>query len=111
MPRQKESRDTEGVLQLHMKDIGQGAIGIMAVPTGDRETILKAIEAWPREDQVALAQAILKRSTSIPPSRDAMAPQRPTWREMVGLASNGQTPPSDEEVARWLDEHRSEKYG
>ncbi len=30
---------------------------------------------------------------------------------MAGLASNGQKPPSDEEGARWLDEHRTEKYG
>ncbi len=29
---------------------------------------------------------------------------------MVGLASNGQAPSSDEQVAQWLDEHRSEKY-
>lgn len=73
----------------------------MATPTGDRETILKVIETWPREDQVALAQLILQRST-----RETAA-QRPSWRELAGLASNGQPPPSDEEVARWLDEHRS----
>ena len=82
----------------------------MASPTSDREAILKAIEAWPLEDQVALAQMILQRSaTRTAPG--AKTPQRPSWKQMAGLASNGQTPPSDEEVAQGLDEHRSEKYG
>jgi len=82
----------------------------MAAPTGDRETVLKAIEAWPLEDQVALAQVILRRSTTRS-AHDAATSQRPRWKHMAGLASNGQTPPSNEEVARWLDEHRIEKYG
>jgi hypothetical protein len=41
----------------------------------------------------------------------AKTPQRPSWKQMAGLASNGQTPPSDDEVAQWLAEHRVEKYG
>jgi hypothetical protein len=82
----------------------------MAIPASDREAILKAIEAWPLEDQVALAQMILQRTAAHTVS-GAKAPQRPSWKQMAGLASNGQTPPSDDEVAQWLDEHRSEKYG
>jgi hypothetical protein len=82
----------------------------MAIPTSDREAILKAIEAWPLEDQVALAQIILQRAAAHTVS-GAEAPQRPSWKQMAGLASNGQTPPSDDEVAQWLDEHRLEKYG
>ena len=74
----------------------------MAIPTSDREAILKAIEAWPLEDQVALAQMILQRSTAHR-APGAKTPQRPSWRQMAGIASNGQTPPSDEEVAQWLD--------
>jgi hypothetical protein len=82
----------------------------MAIPTSDREAILKAIEAWPLEDQVALAHMILQRSAAHT-APGAKTPQRPSWKRMAGLASNGQTPPSDDEVAQWLDEHRSEKYG
>jgi hypothetical protein len=82
----------------------------MAIPASDREAILTAIEAWPVEDQIALAQIILRRSATRA-AAGAKAPQRPSWRQMAGLASNGQTPPSDEEVAQWLDEHRSEEYG
>ena len=84
--------------------------GIMAIPVSDREAILKAIEAWPLEDQIALAQMILQRSAAhMAPG--AKTPQRPSWKQMAGIASNGQTPPSDQEVAQWLDEHRSAKYG
>jgi hypothetical protein len=79
----------------------------MAISTGERETILRTVAAWPREDQVALARAILHRATTL----GAMTPQRPSWRQMVGLAAQGRPAPSDDEVARWLDEHRSEKYG
>lgn len=82
----------------------------MASSVGDRETVLKAIDAWPLEDQVALAQAILRRTTTHM-AHNTETPQRPGWRQMAGLASNGQASPSDEEVARWLDEHRLEKYG
>jgi hypothetical protein len=82
----------------------------MAIPTSDREAILKAIEAWPLEDQIALAQLILQRSAAHG-ARGAKTPQRPSWKQMAGMASNGQAPPSDKEVAQWLDEHRAEKYG
>jgi hypothetical protein len=84
--------------------------GIMAIPTSDREAILKAIEAWPLEDQVALTQMILQRSAARTAS-GAKTPQRPSWKQMAGIASNGPTPPSYEEVAQWRDEHRSAKYG
>ena len=56
----------------------------MVTPTSDRDTILKAIRTWPLEDQVALAKTILQRASS----RAAMAPQRPDWRQMAGLALN-----------------------
>jgi hypothetical protein len=82
----------------------------MAIPTSDREAILKVIDAWPLEDQVALAQMILRRSAAHM-ALGAKAPQRPSWKQMAGIGSKGQTPPSDEEVAQWLDEHRLEKYG
>lgn len=79
----------------------------MATPTLDRDTILEAIKIWPLADQMALAQAILQRATT----QLTQAPQQPSWRDMVGLAANGQEPPTDEQVAQWLDEHRMEKYG
>jgi len=79
----------------------------MATPTLDRDTILEGIQAWSLADKMALAQAIFQQASS----QLAQAPQRPSWREMAGLAANGQEPPSDEQVARGLDERRMEKYG
>ncbi len=77
----------------------------MATPALDRDTILEAIQGWPLADQ--MAQAILQQASA----QLTQTPQRPSWREMAGLAANGQEPPSDEQVAQWLDEHRMEKYG
>ena len=78
----------------------------MATPTTDREAILRTIQTWPVEDQVAFAQVILRCATG-----QLTRVQQPSWRQLAGLASTEQPPPSDEDVARWLDEHRSEKYG
>ncbi|HXT34152.1 MAG TPA: hypothetical protein VN837_01130 [Chloroflexota bacterium] len=78
----------------------------MTTPTSDRDTIARVIGTWPIEDQVTLARQILQRATA----EDAVSP-RPGWREMAGIASSGRIPPSDEQVAQWLDEHRQEKYG
>jgi uncharacterized membrane protein len=81
----------------------------------DRDTILRAIAAWPVEEQVMLAQSILERAIahSAPRARsqEAETQQRSTWEALYGIASNGQEPPSDEQVAQWLDDHRMEKYG
>lgn len=76
----------------------------MAASLADRDSILRTVETWPVEDRVAFAQAILRRV-----AEHRAQPQRPAWRQLAGLASAGQPPPVDEEVARWLDEHRSEK--
>jgi hypothetical protein len=78
----------------------------MATSAADRETILKAIESWPLEDQVTLAQDILRHARS----RD-LAPRRLSSREMHGSAAGEQPPPSDDDVAQWLDDHRLTKYG
>ena len=83
----------------------------MAAPTLDRETILQAVQQWPSDDQVALAQEILRRASELP-ANEGRTPQRPSFHDLAGLASvPGKEPPSDEEVARWLDERRMEKYG
>lgn len=79
----------------------------MSVRDLDRETIERAIEEWSLEDQITLAQSILQRALL----QRRQQPQRPSWRAMVGLASDGQEPPTDGQVAQWLDEHRMKKYG
>lgn len=74
----------------------------MAIPPAERERVLRTVERWPIEDQVTLAQAILgsvaaRLSASPRPAPEAAA-QRSTWDALHGIAANGQTPPTDEEV-------------
>lgn len=87
----------------------------MAISSSDREAVLKVIETWPAEDQMMLAQMIWERVVSwrasqAQPFEDPVGTPS-TWDALYGIASNGQTPPTDEEVAQWLGEHRMEKYG
>lgn len=83
----------------------------MSATFADREAILKAVEGWPPDEQVALARALLERAAahSVPPT--TQPPSHSTWDALYGIASSGDTAPSDEQVAQWLDEHWMEKYG
>ena len=81
----------------------------MAPPALDRDTILKAVQNWPSDDQVALAKEILRRASELR-HKQSQAPAVPS-ASLRGLLANGEPAPSDEEVERWLDEHRMEKYG
>jgi hypothetical protein len=83
----------------------------MAATPIDRKDIMHAIEAWPIEEQVALARTILERATSGQPANSTGGSTRSTWDALHGIASSGREPPSDEQVAQWLDEHKMEKYG
>ena len=84
----------------------------MTTPTLDQETILQTIRVWPTNKQLALAQAITRQVDQAMESRRASLPQRPSWRELAGIGrASNQTAPTDEQVARWLDERRQEKYG
>lgn len=79
----------------------------MASQAADPEAILRAIEGRTLEDQVALADRILQRARTLPP------PPLPhlSWHQMIGIAATGKPAPSDEEVAQWLDDYRTQKYG
>jgi hypothetical protein len=108
----------------------------MTAPALDRDTILRAIRTWPQDEQLAFAQEILRQvrghvveeplappdfrglaglisnGQTPPTDEETVRPQeRSTWDALYGIASNSKEPPSDEEVAKWLDEHRMEKYG
>jgi hypothetical protein len=72
--------------------------------TMDEETILRMVQAWPRQQQVHLARRILD------PGLATLDPQ--TGRPYVssaalrGIGAGGHEAPSDEEIERW----RLEKY-
>ncbi|HLJ81543.1 MAG TPA: hypothetical protein VKT52_08665 [Ktedonobacterales bacterium] len=83
----------------------------MATTPLDRDTILQAVENWPLDDQVTLARLILERASTQSGGASDQSHDQTTWDALYGIASNGRTPPSDEQVAEWLDERRMEKYG
>lgn len=87
----------------------------MATAPLDREAILRIIAAWPIEEQVTLARAILERAS--PPHGASATPAHSTWDTLYGIASPknaqgmlatpGQPAPTGEKIERW----RMEKYG
>lgn len=85
----------------------------MAEPSQDQERILRDIQEWPLDEQLALAQTILQRVARLRDQQSGLPSQasRVPSAALRGLLANGQPAPSDEEVARWLDEARMKKYG
>ena len=96
-----------------------------------RETILAAVHDLPPEEQIEIARAILAAMGAAQAARLAQMAQVArtlaelhSWLEARPGADRGkakaaslrgiarmETPPDDETVERWLDEHRTEKYG
>lgn len=71
------------------------------------ESVLKAVYTWPAAKRFLLIQDLLK--TIEPNEPDAKHPD--TLGEALGLLAADRPAPSDEEVARWLNERRTDKYG
>jgi hypothetical protein len=80
----------------------------MSSPTLDHDAILREIRSWSAEEQLAIAREIVA-------LWDVPIVEEPTSHspssQLAGLPATGATPPSDEDVARWLDERRVKKYG
>ena len=76
----------------------------------DHDTILEVVRRWPRDAQLALAQDILRAAVT-PREQQAAPTPRGSWRDLIGLLATDQPPPSDEEIERWREERRMEKYG
>jgi hypothetical protein len=87
----------------------------MAISTQDRDRVFRDILAWPLDEQLALAQDILRHVAELR-QRDEEGHERPSLPSVPsaalrGLLANDEPAPTDEDVARWLDEARMEKYG
>ncbi len=80
----------------------------MAATPLDPADILKAVENLPPDEQLAVAQQIMRRYLAAKESSHPKPPARWVgWRDLAGIAlSSGQTPPTDSEIAEWLDERR-----
>jgi hypothetical protein len=74
----------------------------------DYETILKIVRDWPPARRITLMQAVLE---TLAPAEAIEQLHRPTLDRALGLLATSQTPPSDKDVAQWLDERRTERYG
>lgn len=97
----------------------------MTATAMDRETILRTVRQWPAEEQITLLQEILDHlrhdvvagvearstTTSEPERVSEPAVRHGSLRNLVGLLATDQPSPTDEEVERWLEERRMEKYG
>lgn len=87
----------------------------MSAPPLDHDSILKAVQQWPRARQIELAREIL-RATEPPRQRSEAETQLPSqqpdsWARLIGVLATDQPPPTDEDIARWLEERRMERYG
>ena len=83
----------------------------MATPTLDPSTILRSVATWSRDEQVRLARAILDQlasgsDVSTPTRRAPSEPASSSFDALYGIAATSGPPPSDEEIAEWLDERR-----
>ncbi len=89
----------------------------------ERAAILDRIARWPAESRLALAQMILKTlGKDLIPDRPSATeatsgPDSPKARpkgslgNLVGLLKGDGPPPTDEDVARMLDEELMRRYG
>jgi hypothetical protein len=72
------------------------------------EGVLKIVSQWPTAQQIALVEDVLRTiSSRVEPPKQ----RRRTLDQALGLLATDRPAPTDEEVERWLDEHRMEKYG
>lgn len=87
----------------------------MSAPPLDHDTILRAIQQWPRERQIELAREILSASAQERQNGETETPQPSqqgdSWMRLIGILATDQPPPTDEEIERWLEERRIERYG
>ena len=80
----------------------------MAATPLDREAILKAVEELPPTEQLKVAQQIMKMYLAGGGTSQQSQPAPWVgWRTLAGIAlSSSQTPPTESQIAEWLDERR-----
>jgi hypothetical protein len=80
----------------------------MTAPPRDREDILRLVRRWPLSEQVALADSIL---AEVRAAQQPLSPPVEPSESLRGILATEQPAPSDEDVARIMDEERMKKYG
>ncbi|HEU5343313.1 MAG TPA: hypothetical protein VFX31_04350 [Ktedonobacterales bacterium] len=87
----------------------------MSAPSLDYDTILRVIRKWPKDAQVELAREILREAEDNrkqqPSDTTPSSSREDSFRQLIGILATDQPAPSDEEIERWREERRMEKYG
>ena len=79
-----------------------------ALGTLTYDQVLETVHTWPPARRILLAQDLLK---SLAFEIETFSPKRNTLKKALGLLATGQLAPTDEDIRRWLEEIRVEKYG
>lgn len=87
----------------------------MSAPPLDHDAILRAVRQWPQDQQIALAREILRANEHEPekqtPNASRAGLRQKSFQRLIGILTTDQPAPSDEEIERWREERRMEKYG
>lgn len=92
----------------------------MATTDRQYESVVEAVRQWPTELQFALLHEVLHVLAEGQPHRPTRASSEPTEADgrrrstlahATGLLKTSDSPPTDEEVRRLLEERRIEKFG
>ena len=74
----------------------------------DYATVLGIVRDWPPVQRFLLVQEVLQ---TLAPSEPPRPTPRNTLERARGLLATDRPPPSDDELARWLEERRVQRYG
>jgi hypothetical protein len=76
--------------------------------TTNYEAIREIVRGWPATQRFTLIQDLLQ---TLAPAETSEQTRRKTLDQALGLLATGRTAPTDAEIAHWLDERRTERYG
>lgn len=72
------------------------------------EGVLRVVQQWPTTRQIELVRDVL---SAISPRISLPLKRQKTLGRAFGLLANEKPAPTDAEVQRWLEDHRTEKCG
>jgi hypothetical protein len=74
----------------------------------DYEQVLTIVRSWSVSQRFTLVQDVFK---MLAPIESSGLASRSTLDQARGLLATGQPAPTDEDIAQWLDERRTGRYG
>ena len=85
----------------------------MTTIDAEYDAVVDQIRRWPVARRFALLHDLLHAlaAEGIIEDRRPPGPRRPTLAQAIGFAAGEGPPPTDEEVERWLEERRMERFG